>query len=402
MIGSRFEHMFAWMLGGVMAAVVGIAWAVPTPPDWSDSFAEADPRPYASEVVRAVLPDLFPKASVESVSAPPFVHLRTATPTGGAYLFVASRFAPAAEEATHLLDYTARGNTVFVAAHEFGRHWADTLSVATRPRRPSSPDMTGSPDTVRLRAVGMERRVPVRSETVATVFDSVDASAPAVLGTAQTAGATVPVLLRRAHGDGQVLLSTTPRAFTNVHAVDERTAPYLWAALSHIPATADPVWWDTYHKPERSSADTPLRFVLSTPALRHAYIVLLVGIVLFLLVKARRRQRAIPVIEPPTNATVDFVTTLGRLAHRRGDADTVARRRVTYLLASIRNRLDVTADPHTTEWTQRVAERAGVDRDTVAALRTALVAVQTPEEVSASQLERLDRRIQAFQEARAR
>lgn len=392
---SRFERTFLWILGGVLALVVGGAWVLPEPTDWSDSFAADDTRPYASEVVRAVLPELFPEATVQTVDDPPFVHLREALPTGGAYLFVTDRFGPDDETTRRLLDYAARGNTLVVAAHEFAGAWADTLGLTTHPR-------TSLADTVRLRATGMKQRVAVRSETVATVFDSLATTEVTVLGTVQGDDVTAPVLLRRAHGDGQVLLSSTPRAFTNVHAVDADAATYLWTALSHVPAAADPVWWDAYHKPGRTQAETPLRFVLSTPALRNAYVVLLVGIVLFILVKARRRQRTIPVIEPPTNQTADFVTTLGRLAHRRGDADAVAHRRVTYLLASIRDRLDVAVAPGTTAWTQRVAERAGVDRDTVAALGTTLAAVRTEERVSETQLERLDRRIQAFREARSR
>ncbi len=401
----RQDRTFVGILVATVVLVVVGAWWVPTPVDWSDSFAANDARPYASEVVRAALPDLFRKDAVRTVADPPFLQLQDTTTTGGAYLFVTARFAPDENETKRILDYAARGNTVFVAAHSFGGAWADTLGLATQPRPPALPGVGGR-DTVRLQlaqaSLGTQEGVPVRAETAAYVFDSLGTASSTVLGTVAAADSTALSFVRKPFGVGTLLLSSTPRAFTNVHALDKRTAPYVWSALSHIPPSAEPVWWDAHYKPGRSQAQTPLRFVLSTPALQHAYVVLLVGLVLFLAVKARRRQRVIPVIDPPANATVDFVTTLGRLAHRRDNADTVARRRVTYLLASIRERLDVTAEPPASEWVQQVAARSGAPQDDVDTLAQVIASIRNAEAVSEDQLEELDRCIQTFREARSR
>jgi hypothetical protein len=400
----RTERTFVWVLLGSVLLVAGVAWWAPTPTDWSDSFAADDSRPYASEVVRTALPELFPERTVQTVEAPPFLRLRDSTTTGGAYLFVAARFAPDPRATDRLLAYAAHGNTVFVAAHQFDGPWADTLGLRTRPRRPALAGVTGQPDTVRLRlrTTDSARPVPVREETAAYVFDSRNTAPTTVLGTVRAADTTAPSFVGRPYGEGRLLLSSTPRAFTNVHALDEQTAPYVWGALSHVPADADPVWWDAYHKPGRTEARTPLRFVLSTPALRHAYVVAIVGVLLFLLVHARRRQRVIPEIDAPENKTLDFVDTLGRLAHRRGDADTVARRRVTYLLASVRDRLGVSDDPESDGWVRQVAARSGVPRDDVTALADVMAAVRATDAVSEEMLKTLDRRIQAFREARTR
>jgi hypothetical protein len=401
----RQERTFVGILVATVVLVVLVAWWVPTPVDWSDSFAANDPRPYASEVVRMALPDLFREDAVRTVADPPFLQLQDTTTSGGAYLFMTARFAPDKNETERLLNYAARGNTVFVAAHSFGGAWADTLGLATQPRPPVLPSVGGR-DTVRLQLAqapkGQEGGVPVRAETAAYVFDSLGTASATVLGTVATADSTAPSFVRRSHGEGTLLLSSTPRAFTNAHTLDKRTASYVWAALSHIPHSAAPVWWDAHYKPGRSQAQTPLRFVLSTPALQHAYVVLLVGGVLFFVVKARRRQRVIPVIDPPSNATVDFVTTLGRLAHRRGNAETVAQRRVTYLLASIRERLDVTAEPLHQEWIQQVAARSGAPPDDVTTLAQVIGSIRNAEAVSEAQLEELDRCIQIFREARSR
>lgn len=132
-----------------------------------------------------------------------------------------------------------------------------------------------------------------------------------------------------------------------------------------------------------------------------AYVIFLVGAVLFVVSNARRRQRAIPIREAPTNATVEFVETLGRLAHRRGEPGRLAEQRIRYLLASIRTELDVQADPASDEWIRQVAERSGVSTPDVAALGEAILMVRRSDSVSTEHLQILDRRIQTFRSARA-
>lgn len=398
----RQERRFGWILMATVALVVGVAWWVPRPVDWSDSFAADDSRPYASDVVRAALPDLFPGSTVRTVTDPPYARLQDTTTASGAYVFVTDQFAPDEVEAGRLLDYVDRGNTVFVAAHHFARGVADTLGLATHPRPMSGADVTGA-DTVSLYLTGHgldPDGVRVRAETGAFVLSFSDTTVTNVLGRVKQGDTSHVAFVQRSYGEGQLLVSSTPRFFTNVHALNERTAPYVWGALSHIPSTADPVWWDAYNKPGRVRAETPLRFILSTPPLRNAYVILVLGVVLFLLTNARRRQRAIPVVEPPTNAALEFVETLGRLAHRQGDATKMARRRVTYLLAFVRERVSVQADPEEEEaWIEEMVDRTSLPRDDIAALAHSIRTVRMVDSVSDEQLQALDRRIQRVRDA---
>lgn len=398
---SRLERRFGWVLLATVALVVGVAWWMPQPVDWSDSFAAEDSRPYASDVVRAALPDLFPGSTVRTVTDPPFARLQDTTTAGGAYVFVTDQFAPDETEADRLLDYVDRGNTVFVAAHHFAGGVADTLGLATHPRPMSGTDVTGA-DTgsVYLTGHGLDTDgVRVREETGAFVLSFSDTTVTNVLGRVRRGDTSHVAFVRRAYGKGQLFLSSIPRLFTNVHALNERTAPYVWGALSHIPDTADPVWWDAYGKPGRARAETPLRFILSTPPLRNAYVILVIGVVLFLVTNARRRQRAIPVVEPPTNAALEFVRTLGRLAHRQGDATKMARRRVTYLQAFLRERANVQTDPHEEAWFKELADRTSLPHEDVSALAHSIRTVRTADSVSDDQLEAFDRRIQRVREA---
>ena len=399
------ERLFLGVLAACFALVLGAEVLLPDPVDWSDSFEAGDARPYGSDVLRSLVADLFPEAAVATVDAPPYLHLRDATATGGAYLFVADRFAPDPVETERLLAYARRGNSVFVAAHRFGGAWADSLNLATERTTYRFAAPPAEQDTVHVGLAGTQQRYPLREAAGQWVVSRVDTARTEMLGTVVENGSNdppAPNFVRTSVGAGTVYVNTSPRAFTNVHLLSDASAPYVYGALSYLPATASPVWWDAYHKPGRVQSGTPLRYVVSHPTLGTAFTLALVGALLFIVFQGRRRQRPIPVHTPPTNATVDFVKTVGRLYHRQGDHADLARKRIQYLRATLRERLGLSAGPVDEHWVRIVSQRSGVDRGTVETLAEAMHTARRASSLSAADLRALDDAIHAFEQARLR
>src|SRR5690606_6368428 len=152
-------------------------------------------------------------------------------------------------------------------------------------------------------------------------------------------------------GEGQFLLTSTPLAFTNAALVGAGDAvAYVSGVLGYLPQ--QPVLWDDYYKPFRASARTPLRVVLQSPSLRWAYGLVVVGTVLFVLVRGRRWQRRVPGAGPPPDALVGFVETVGRLYWQEGDRRALVERKRRYFLDRLRVRLHL-ADVDLSEATER-------------------------------------------------
>ncbi len=64
--------------------------------------------------------------------------------------------------------------------------------------------------------------------------------------------------------------------------------------------------------------------------MRWAWFLALTLVVLYIIVYARRQQRAIPVVAPPRNATRDLVHTIGRLYWHKGDHADLARKMIAH------------------------------------------------------------------------
>src|SRR5690606_38867891 len=72
------------------------------------------------------------------------------------------------------------------------------------------------------------------------------------------------------------------------------------------------VWFTDAEETAKQSA-SPMRFILSQPALRYAWWLFLAGLLLFVIFQAKRKQRIVPVVERPKNKSVEFVKSIGNL-----------------------------------------------------------------------------------------
>ena len=397
------EWRYALVLGAAVALAVAVPWLRPDPVDWSDSFERDDTRPYGSQVLFESLPALVPNAdTVRAVSATPYQWLQEgqgASASRSAYLFVAPQLQLDLSGTRSVLDYVADGHVAFLAAQGYGGPLADTLGLDTGLTIDveSMAGMVTDSATARLRltAVNQPRSsgVSVRPDAARYAFTAVDTARTAVLGTTADGA---PTLVRTEWGDGHLILSTTPRVFTNYHALRPASEAYVWGALSHLPRDLEAVWWDAHHKPGAVPEQNIMRVVLGHPALRTAYWLLLAGTLLFVLTRGRRRQRPVPVVEPPRNRSLEFVHHVGQLYYERGRAIELARKKIEHFQAFVRRRLDLPGGPPTDDWIDRVARRAGVPRPEVAAVAEMMEAVERQSTLSNAALKRLDDRLDTF------
>jgi len=185
-----------------------------------------------------------------------------------------------------------------------------------------------------------------------------------------------------------------PVAFSNFYVLQKPNDAYAFKALSYLPT--GPVFWDEYGKQGRVGSQSLFRFLLSHPSLRWAYYLILSTLVLYLLVQSRRRQRPIPVVEPPRNTSLEFVETVGQLYFQQGNHRDLALKKITHWLAFLRQHDQLAAPEIDEEARQRLAGKSGVARPDVDALLDRVEAIRNGGQLSEADLLDLTRRIDAF------
>ena len=125
----------------------------------------------------------------------------------------------------------------------------------------------------------------------------------------------------------------------------------------------------------------------------------LAALLLFVVFRAKRRQRVVPVVAPPRNTTLDFVATVGRLYYQHGDHANLASKRVAYFLDHLRTRLRLPTGSPDADFRARVAERAGVEPAVVDGVFDAIERTAGRTSVTEDELMRLSRAIERFHAA---
>jgi hypothetical protein len=107
---------------------------------------------------------------------------------------------------------------------------------------------------------------------------------------------------------------------------------------------------------------------LKQPALRAAYIVTLLAMVLFIIFYGKRIQRIIPIVNPLRNSSLDFANTLGQLYYKQRNHKNLADKRLRYWLNYVHTHYRLNTDQLDEAFINDLKAHSGVSQKTIKAL----------------------------------
>lgn len=147
----------------------------------------------------------------------------------------------------------------------------------------------------------------------------------------------IPVAVSVPYGKGEVIFVSSPLLFTNYGMLEGNTAVYIFRLMSYL---ADlPVYrTEAYVKTDAMlvAEQSPFREFIKRPPLRWALYLALLGVVLFMIFTARRRQRVIPIMSKPANRSLEFIQLIGTLYYQRKDHVDLVRKKFKLFAEELR------------------------------------------------------------------
>lgn len=313
-----------------------------------------------------------------------------------------------------LMQFTASGNTVLMIASTPGEFLLDSLQA---PYCPDSlfqrPEMVASRRaTVRLSDSGTEHAITFRTqqyyESYYWPYLDEDSFCPALTRQMDTLGTCTPGgvnFVQFNYGKGQVLVHTTPLAFTNLSLQEESGLAYAEEVLRYVPG--DTIYWDQWSMTSasfdrefasglRRYSPGPLQYILAQPALAWAWYLLLGAALCYLIFRTRRRQRIIPVLEPNRNTSLEFLQTIGRLYFLQNDHKKLALEDMSLLLAFVRNRYRLPTRTLDEAFAKKLSEQAQVSLDIIKKILLLNANIESSSYVSENTLEEFHQYIETF------
>lgn len=171
-----------------------------------------------------------------------------------------------------------------------------------------------------------------------------------------------PVAINIPVGKGEVILVSTPLLFTNYGVLDGRNANYIFRLLSQM-SELPILRTEGYMKETAQVQQSPFRYFLSHEPLRWALYLTMIGVLLFMVFTARRRQRAIPVIRKPENKSLEFTKLIGTLYYQKKDHADLVHKKFTYFAEVLRREIQVDIEEVADDERSfhRIARKTGMD-----------------------------------------
>jgi hypothetical protein len=326
-----------------------------------------DKIPYGTYIAFESLPHLFPNATISiNKKAPSSLH---AGEGKTAYIVIAPRIEPDPPEINAILNFVGQGNHVFLSSFRFSDSLLHTLGLWPG----NGHTEFNERDSLRLSIYN-----PVTSDSLSFVYPGdaydnwirgLDSQYTTVLG--RDARGRPDLVRFKYKGGGTLYLHFAPMAFTNFFLLHKNNKAYYDNVLSYLPSTVEEVIWDDYFRYDRSRDFSAFRYILNSRnsagnySLRWAFWLLLLLFLPVYLFDSKRKQRAVPVITPLRNTSLDFVKTIGRLYYQRRDNHNLALKMVTHFQDHVRTRYNLPVTAFDEEFVERLSYKTGIGKESL-------------------------------------
>jgi len=376
----------------------------PKPIDWSTTFSKEDKIPYGNFILFDLLDQIFPQQNIETAYQPIYNQLQDSTLSEQKrnYLLINWSFDIDELDQNTLLQFVADGNNVFLASNSLPESFADTLHLAVE--QIFHYDFLaeeGDADTLAFNFVHQDLKAAkayyLKKYIADNYFELVDTFNATILG---VNGEEQANFIQMPFGRGNFYIHINPILFTNYAMTHGNNAEYVEKALSHLPNL--PTFWDEYYNVGRREVKTPLRYFLANEALRWALYISLIGLLLFIIFEAKRKQRVIPIIPPVTNSSVEFTKTVGMLYYQHGDHKNLAEKKITYFFDFLRKHYFIRNIDYNPSFYEMLANKSGTDIGLVKVLFQKIINIRTKADILQDDLLELNNAMDDFYDKKTR
>lgn len=335
----------------------------PKPIDWTPTYATKDKIPLGLHVLNKEINSLFPKQNVERFGTtvyefflPKYSYDDSTYTTKGTVLLISENNTLDDASVNELLYFVSHGNTAFLSMKNFPEKLRDSLNFDFE-------NQFLLTDSLRLSLTNQKisaKKFNFRKGIGFSHFNKTDSLNTVVLGYQETDTLKKVNFISVPYKNGNFFLHTQPAAFSNYNLLYGNNHEYCASILSYVPNGN--VFWGakSFGNPEISNS--PMRYILSQPALKWAWYLFLLGMLAFMIFNAKRRQRIIPIKVPLQNTTVDFTKTIGNLYLQEGNHHLIIDKKIIYFLEKIRT--DYLIDTFNLDETfvNRLQQKTGKDK----------------------------------------
>ncbi|MBX7108767.1 MAG: hypothetical protein K1X61_08990 [Chitinophagales bacterium] len=368
--------------------------------NWYAMYRENGEQPYDVSVIAQLLQHYFPAYTFTAMHQSAAATLPLTDTAKSSYIFIGAQLYLAENDISRLRDFVFRGNDAFIAAEILPGELLDSIIHLEEFSGGRLPYLTDSFIHINFSHHSLFKQDGFRFgyvfewKSAMNNWNYFPDSLMQESGDAYVSLATVNDsflnYIKVPYGAGNFYLHSTPICFCNYYLLQPEALEHAQKVFSHLAASN--IYWDEFSKvPQtapgnRAGTDTPLHYILSQTGLRWAWYVLLSMAALFLLFRARRDQRIIPIAEQRSNTSLEFIQTIGSLYLQQQDHRALALQKMKLFLAFIRQRYAIQTKNMDADFVMKLAEKSQVQSAKIRQLTEDYTTIENMHAISKEQL----------------
>lgn len=368
------------------------------------TLKRTDKIPYGTWYAFEELKHLFPEAKVEINKTSPQKYLTwvsnfedpTVTKPRSAYIVIAPTVWMDDEDIDAIFGYVGKGNHVFLSSIDFSTNFLDSLKLLPARGSGFANDMDSLTVSVLNPETTEKTSYTYPGRQLDNYLVSIDTSYTNILGYNHDGR---PNFVRFTYkSGGSITVHFAPAALTNFFLLHKDNKTYYDNVLSYLPEDVRLIKWDEYFRFNTPGSNNFSAFgwLLNQPGLKWALMLLLLLFLIIYLFESKRKQRIIPTLVAPKNASLDFVKTIGRLYYQRRDNKNLASKMIVHFLDHIRTKYNVNTSVLDEPFEHRLAYKTGIEHARVKDLMDYIKLVEARPAISDESLMEFNKRLQNF------
>lgn len=365
----------------------------PKPLDWSPDFTQNSSIPFGAEIIHDNLEVLFPDKNISFNNRTLYnfdIEATSSQPKN--WIFINNQFGFDPLETERLIERASQGDQIFISGLIAGK-LADTLNLEFEYYFSLLDSVTKAGNqsvSFKNNSLNFENW-KYSTKTNIYHITSFDTAHTEVLGYWNKDQVN---FIKTTIGDGAFYINSTPHLFTNYYLRNPELATYAFTALSFLPV--EETIWDSYYKAGRKVAGTPMAIILRTDGLKDAWYLAICTLLLFMIFKAKREQRIIPIIESPQNSSIKFAETIGELYMEQGSNREILDKKLAFFYEYVTTHLQLNTSTKDSTFKTDLAFRSGIEKQKVLALFDLIELSETSEKISLNELKLITSKIDEF------
>jgi hypothetical protein len=362
--------------------------------NWTPTFNEKETKPLDTKVFFEQLPSLFPNKAIKKIRSTFYetyndYQLDTLS-TRYNYIHISKVNKIDRNSFEKLLTFVSQGNTAFLSARKFPFHILDTLQFRTKTYTTAI-----TRDTVSLSFKNLSDSIQYVNKIINPKTYIKDTILFKKLGYVNTYKHKKRLnFIGIPFQKGTFYIHTNPEVFTNYQILKSENTEYINQLISYLPNTN--TYYNKNQKRDKTLGDSPLRYILSQPPLKWAWILTLISLGLFLIFNGKRRQRIVPNIPEVKNTTTEFVKTVSNLYLESGEVNSIVQKEITYFLEDIRSKYLLSTEKLDKNFIEKLASKSNNDIKNTEELISMIVRMRSNHYTTIDPLKNLNKKIEAF------